>query len=76
MNEITVVRLPRELSKRYKELAVATNRTKTFYMVEALSGAIDQLEYEYGIQRDIELWKAGKLKTVSLEGLGEKLGLQ
>lgn len=76
MSELIALRLPSELSRRYKKLAAATNRTKTFYMSEALSKAIDQLEYEYMILQKVEKYHAGELKTVSLEELGEELGLQ
>ena len=60
---------------RYDRLAKSTGRTKTFYMTEALSESIDRLEYEYGILKDIEDYRAGRLKTYSLDEVGEMLGL-
>lgn len=69
------LRMPEDLAKRYDRLAKTTGRTKTFYMTEALSESIDRLEYEYGILKDIEDCRAGRLKTYSLDEVGEMLGL-
>lgn len=70
------LRIPEELATRYDRLAKMTGRTKTFYMTEALSGAIDRLEYEYGIAKQVEDWRAGRLETYSLAEVGEILGLE
>lgn len=72
---VTSMRIPTELSERYDRLAKATGRTRSFYMTEALEGAIDRLEYEYGILKKVEDWRAGKLETVTLDELEESLGL-
>lgn len=69
------LRMPEELAVRYDRLARATGRTKTFYMTEALLDSIDRLEYEYGILKDVEDYRAGRLKTYSLDEVGEMLGL-
>lgn len=69
------LRMPEDLAKRYDRLAKTTGRTKTYYMTEALSESIDRLEYEYGILKDIEDYRAGRLKTYSLDEVGEMLGL-
>lgn len=69
------LRMPEDLSARYDRLAKSTGRTKTFYMNEALADSIDRLEYEYGILKDVEDYRAGKLKTYSLAEVGEMLGL-
>lgn len=69
------LRIPEELSERYSRLAKATGRTKTYYMTEALSDSIDRLEYEYGILQQVEDWRAGRLKTYSLDEVGEMLDL-
>ena len=69
------LRMPEDLAKRYDRLAKSTGRTKTFYMTEALSESIDRLEYDYGILKDIEDYRAGRLKTYSLDEVGEMLGL-
>lgn len=44
-------------------------------MTEALAAEIDRLEYECGILKDIEDYRAGRLETVTLDELEESLGL-
>lgn len=69
------LRLPEDIAERYSRLAHETGRTKTYYMTEALAESIDRLEYEYGILKKVEDWRAGRLETVSLDELEESLGL-
>lgn len=71
----TALRMPEDLAARYDRLAKSTGRTKTYYMNEALADSIDRFEYEYGILKDIEDHRAGRLKTYSLAEVGEMLGL-
>lgn len=68
-------RMPEDLAKRYDRLAKETGRTKTYYMTEALADSIDRLEYEYGLRKKVEDFRAGKLKTVTLDELEKNLGL-
>ena len=72
----TALRMPEELAIRYEQLAKSTGRTKTFYMTQALAAEIDKLEYEYGLMKKVEDFRAGKLETVTLEQLEESLGLE
>ena len=69
------LRLPEDLANRYDRLAKSTGRTKTFYMKEALAAEIDRLEYEYGLMKKVEDYRAGRLETVTLDELEESLGL-
>lgn len=71
----TALRLPEGLTRRYDNLAKATGRTRTFYMTEALEDSIDRLEYEYGILKDVEDYRAGRLETYSLEEVRAHCGL-
>ena len=71
----TTLRMGRELEERYSRLADSTGRSRTFYYKKALEGAIDQLEYEYGILRQVEDYRAGKLDTYSLEEVKAHLGM-
>lgn len=71
----TALRMPEDLAARYDRLAKSTGRTKTYYMNEALADSIDRFEYEYGILKDIEDYRAGRLMTYSLAEVGEMLGL-
>ena len=70
------LRMPVELAARYDCLAKATGRTKTFYMNEALTESIDRFEYEYGIMKKVEDWRAGRLETATLDELEESLVLE
>lgn len=70
------LRMPKELAARYDQLAKSTGRTKTFYMTEALAESIDRLEYEYGILKDIEDYRAGRLETYSLDEVRAHCGLE
>ncbi len=67
--------LPEDLAIRYDRLAKSTGRTKTFYVTEALAAEIDRLEYEYGLLKKVEDYRAGRLETVTLDELEESLGL-
>lgn len=73
MATTATLRIPDELAERYSRLARQTGRTKTYYMTEALNASISQLEYEYGILKKVEDYRAGKLKTVTLDELEEDL---
>ena len=57
------LRIPEDLANRYDRLAKSTGRTKTFYMTEALAAEIDRLEYEYGLMKKVEDFRAGRLET-------------
>lgn len=67
--------LPEDLAIRYDRLAKSTGRAKSFYMTEALAAEIDRLEYEYGLLKKAEDYRAGGLETAALDELEESLGL-
>lgn len=69
------LRMPEDLAIRYDRLAKSTGRAKTFYMTGALAAEIDRLEYEYGLLKKVENYRAGRLETVTLDELEESLGL-
>ena len=60
---VTSMRIPTELNERYSRLAKETGRSRSFYVNEALQESIDRFEYEYGILKDIEDYRAGRLET-------------
>lgn len=72
----TAVRLPVELIQRYDNLAKATGRTRTYYLTEALQESIAQLEYEYGILKTVEDYRAGRLETYTLDEVRQHCGLE
>lgn len=73
---VTSMRIPTELNARYSRLAKETGRSKSFYVNEALADSIEQLEYEYGLMKKVEDFRAGRLETVTLDELEESLGLE
>lgn len=72
----TFVRLASDLEERLDRLARETGRSKAYYIKEAIGEEIDRLEYEYGILNTAESYRAGKMKTYSLDEVDEMLGLE
>ncbi len=69
------IRLPDDISARLQNLAELTGRSKTFYMIEAIREHLDDLEDLYiAEQRLIEI-RAGRSKTVPLEKVMKRYGL-
>lgn len=73
---VTSMRIPTELNERYNRLARETGRPRSYYVNEALREAIDRFEYEYGILKDIEDYRAGRLETYSIEEVKAHCGLE
>ena len=67
--------VPQELLARYDKLAETTGRSREFLMDEALEHSIDKLEYEFGLLKKVEDYRAGKLETYSLDEVCEALDL-
>ena len=63
----TTLRMPPEVENRYKRLADETGRSASYYYNQALSGSIDELEYTYGLLKQVEDYRAGKLETYTLD---------
>jgi RHH-type rel operon transcriptional repressor/antitoxin RelB len=72
----TSIRLDHDLDTRLTNLASRTGRSKAFYIREAIASELNRIEYEYGILRDLEDYRAGRLKTYSLDEAGEILELE
>lgn len=70
------LRLPENLSKRLARLAKRTGRTKTFYMIEAIQEHLDDLEDLYLAEQRLIALREGHAKTVSLESVMRKHGLE
>lgn len=71
---VTSLRIPTDLSERYNRLARETGRPRSYYINKALADSIDRFEYEYGIMKKVEDWRAGRLETVTLDELEKDLG--
>ena len=70
-----MIDVPQELLVRYGKLAETTGRSREFLMNEALEHSIDKLEYEFGLLKKVEDYRAGKLGKYSLDEVREALGL-
>ena len=72
---VTSMRIPTGLNERYSRLAKGSSIYLGFYVNEALQEAIDRFEYEYGILKDIEDYRAGRLETYSIDEVRAHCGL-
>lgn len=70
-----MIDVPQELLVRYGKLAETTGCSREFLMNEALEHSIDKLEYEFGLLKKVEDYRAGKLESYSLDEVREALGL-
>jgi len=61
------VRLPEHLEKRLDDLAKLTGRTKTYYVREALSARLDELEDLYIAEHRLEHPEGPKWSLEQLE---------
>ncbi|MDY0133338.1 MAG: CopG family transcriptional regulator [Desulforegulaceae bacterium] len=69
------VKLPEDLEKRLNDLVSKTNRTKSFYAVEALPLYIEDLEDLYLSEKAFEEFLLNGEKALSSEEVRKKLGL-
>ncbi|MEW6657377.1 MAG: DUF6290 family protein [Thermodesulfobacteriota bacterium] len=69
------IRLPEDIDKRLDFLARQTGRTKAFYIREALSEKIDDLEDYYLAADVLERIRKGKEATYSSSQVRKDLGL-
>ena len=70
------LRLPEDVSKRLENLAEMTGRSKTFYMIEAISQHIENLEDLYLAEQRLIASRSGKSKSIPLEDVMKRYGLE
>ena len=70
------IRLPEEVESRLDALAKRTGRTKTFYMRQAIVEHLDDLEDLYLAEKRLEDLQAGRSKTVPLEEVMTRYGVE
>ncbi len=70
------LRLPDDLSARLNNLAQATGRSKTFYMLEAIREHLDDLEDLYLAEQRLLAYRSGQSSAVSLEEVMKRYGLE
>ncbi len=69
------VRLPEDIETRLDFLATQTNRTKSFYTVEALKRYLEDLEDLYLAEKAHEEFILSGEKALSTKGVEKALGL-
>jgi RHH-type rel operon transcriptional repressor/antitoxin RelB len=70
------IRLPEEIEQRLDALAKETGRTKTFYVRQAILEQLDDIEDYYLAEKAVQEIKSGKVKTIPLEEIMKRYGLE
>jgi len=70
------IRLPDKVANRLNQLSALTGRSKSFYITEAILEHLDDLEDIYIAEKRLEDIRAGKTKTVPLEEVMKRYGLE
>ncbi|KXU36117.1 CopG family transcriptional regulator [Ventosimonas gracilis] len=70
------IRLPSDVEGRLKSLAARTGRTKSFYITEAITEHLEDLEDLYLAERELEAIRSGKSQTVPLEEVMKRYGME
>ena len=74
--QMLAIRLPEDIEKRLDRLAKRTGRAKTYYAREAVLAHIEDLEDTYLAEATLEDIRAGRSKTLPLESVMKKHGLE
>lgn len=69
------VRIEDEIEQRLERLASETNRTKSYYVREAILNALDDLEDVYLADQVLERIRKGKETSSTLDEVEARLGL-
>ena len=69
------LRMPEDLRIRLEKLAKRTGRSKTFYMVEAITEKLEDLEDLYLVEQRTLALREGRSKTYTLDEVEKRLGL-
>lgn len=70
------VRVEEEIEQRLERLASETNRTKSFYLREAILNSLDGFEDVYLADQMLERIREGKEKTYTLHEVEARLDLE
>ena len=70
------IRLPPDIEARLDALALATGRTKTFYVRAAIMEHLADMEDVYLAEARLEDIRAGRASTQSLDAVKQSLGLE
>jgi RHH-type transcriptional regulator, rel operon repressor / antitoxin RelB len=75
MGTAVSIRLPEDLRSRLEKLAKATGRSKTYYMLEAISEKLEDLEDLYLAEARTLASRAGRSKIYTQEEMEKRYGL-
>ena len=75
MGTAVSLRLPEDLKVRLDKLAKRTGRSKTYYMVEAISEKLEDLEDLYLAEARTRDLMAGRSSVYTQEEMEKRLGL-
>jgi RHH-type transcriptional regulator, rel operon repressor / antitoxin RelB len=70
------IRLPEQIEKRLDRLAKRTGRTKTYYAREAILEYLDDLEDIYLAEKELQVVRSGRTRSVPLEKVMRRYGLE
>jgi RHH-type rel operon transcriptional repressor/antitoxin RelB len=70
------IRLPNDVETRLKNLAAQTGRTKSFYMIEAITEYLEDLEDLYLAEQRTTDIRTGHTQTVPLAEAMKQYGLE
>lgn len=70
------IRLPKSIEKRLEKLARRTGRTKSYYVREAILQHLEDLEDLYLAEQRLERIQKGEERTIALEDLLKRDGLE
>jgi len=70
------IRLPDDLEDRLKRLAARTGRTKSFYITEAITEHLEDLEDLYLAEQRLTDIRAGRTQPVPLADVMKQYGLE
>ena len=69
------IRLPHEIEERLESLAIRTGRSKSFYVKEAIIEHLSEIEDIYLAEKRLEDIRAGRTKTISLQKVMKRYGM-
>ncbi len=72
---MVAIRLPAEIESRLDALAAATERTKSFYVRQAIMEQIDDLEDLYLAEQRLTDIRAGRTTEIPIEDVMTKHGV-
>ena len=75
MGSAVSLRLPEDLKSRLEKLSKRTGRSKSFYMIEAISEKLEDLEDLYLAEERTRALRAGLSGTITQDEMEKRYGL-